>query len=489
MWSIQRKNKNKKNLLYFGLVFSCFLPLLSSAQIQITEIMYDLVGGDTGKEWIEVYNSGSTSVDLSEWFLFENETNHRISSVIEDGNSIIEVGAYAVLVDNPEKFYEDWPNFSGLVLDSAFSLKNIDELLVIKNPDKEETDSIHYYADWGANGDGNSLQKINGDWKATLPTLGKANFVSENSNQNQEIIQEEAEEETSSGTNNSPPVIPIEINIKANILDLDYLPVAGADFTLRAIATGLKGEPLQNEKYQWTLGDGSKKEGQNILHRYSYPGEYMVVLEVISGEHSTCAKKKIKVIAPDIIISKIGKSLNDNFIELYNPSNYELDLSWWRLQVDGNFFTLPKNTILLPKNYLKLPFDVTKLLPQKNSLIRLLFPNGMTVSSYEEKQEVTAPVKMVVKPVQAQAQKQEEPLYFSVEKEDVEEKELIKEDSVFTASVQGADFSKENKKESNSFFLFDKWFLFLVLVVVLAGGGVVYASKLDSDSEIEAENQ
>ena len=39
------------------------LPVVSHAQVYINEIMYDLPGTDSGREWIEIYNAGSDAVD------------------------------------------------------------------------------------------------------------------------------------------------------------------------------------------------------------------------------------------------------------------------------------------------------------------------------------------------------------------------------------------------------------------------------------------
>jgi len=50
--------------MHYGILFllgSLALPLSVSAQVVISEIMYDLPqdsGADGGREWVEVYNSG-----------------------------------------------------------------------------------------------------------------------------------------------------------------------------------------------------------------------------------------------------------------------------------------------------------------------------------------------------------------------------------------------------------------------------------------------
>ena len=63
---------------------------LAYAGVVINEIMYDVEGTDTGREWIEVYNDSDAPVDLSAFKFFEADTNHEIVSA--EGNG--EVGAY-----------------------------------------------------------------------------------------------------------------------------------------------------------------------------------------------------------------------------------------------------------------------------------------------------------------------------------------------------------------------------------------------------------
>ncbi|MCR4281332.1 MAG: lamin tail domain-containing protein, partial [Candidatus Kaiserbacteria bacterium] len=48
------------------------LPFTASAQVVISEIMYDLeTGSDSGREWVEVFNSGGSSVNLTDWKVSE----------------------------------------------------------------------------------------------------------------------------------------------------------------------------------------------------------------------------------------------------------------------------------------------------------------------------------------------------------------------------------------------------------------------------------
>ena len=79
------------------------MPQCAVAQVVISEIMYDLSSGsDTGREWVEVFNAGASSVHFTDWKFFEANTNHALSAV--QGGESVASGAYAIIVDDATKF-------------------------------------------------------------------------------------------------------------------------------------------------------------------------------------------------------------------------------------------------------------------------------------------------------------------------------------------------------------------------------------------------
>jgi hypothetical protein len=59
----------KKVAMFFA-VFALLSPVIAEARVQITEVMYDPKGADSGHEWIEIYNPDSTDFDLTDATLF-----------------------------------------------------------------------------------------------------------------------------------------------------------------------------------------------------------------------------------------------------------------------------------------------------------------------------------------------------------------------------------------------------------------------------------
>ncbi|MBI5456439.1 lamin tail domain-containing protein [Candidatus Kaiserbacteria bacterium] len=150
------------------------VPVFSHAQVVISEVMYDLAeGSDGGREWIEVYNESGAAIDLSEWKLFENSTNHGLKAL---SGSELAPGSYAIIADNPEKFKADYQSFTGLLFDSAFSLNNSGETLVLRccGKDLADKNTSTYSSDLGGAGDGTSLSRSGSSFVPTDPTPGAA---------------------------------------------------------------------------------------------------------------------------------------------------------------------------------------------------------------------------------------------------------------------------------------------------------------------------
>jgi len=156
----------------FVLAVIVLVPTSAIAQV-VTEVMYDLhEGSDSGHEWIEVYNTGSVSIDLAKWKIVENGKNHKITAV----TGSFEPGSFAIIADNAVKFQADHPEYSGALFDSAFSLNNKGETVALADATGKESDSIIYTSALGGNGTGDSLQKIDPSPNASLspgmPTPG-----------------------------------------------------------------------------------------------------------------------------------------------------------------------------------------------------------------------------------------------------------------------------------------------------------------------------
>ena len=373
------------------------------AQVEITEVMYDLEGSDTYREWVEIYNNGSEDIDLQDWRFVEvegeNEKKHTFLPYPEDEDVVIKSNSYAVIVIKPNVFLNDWNGFSGKILDSSFSLRqknDIGEKLIIRDSEKNDIDSVTYDPLWGASGDGSSLQKINNSWTAGSPTPGEANVLSDDETSPDDNIEEnDTEEETNedfsgsivSGGSVYEPAVEPKIIARAGVRE--RVAVVGARVVFNGAVFTVEGDEILGARYIWNFGDGSNGRSQKIEHTYYYPGEYAVVLDVASGVYAATDRVKVIVSPADIVISEIGDE-KDFFVEVVNNTKYELDVSGWKMQAGGDVFIFPKGTYIFPKKSIRVASNTTNFSFSKE--VSLLYPNGTIVYVYQGKDSTTEPV-------------------------------------------------------------------------------------------------
>ncbi|MFH1456315.1 MAG: lamin tail domain-containing protein [archaeon] len=184
-----------------------------AAEVIVTEVMYapTQTESETDGEWVEIYNNGESGVDLTVWTLdgynFEDVT-------ISPGEYIV-IARELIDTDDEdlESFETAWGNGDGVwdntdgtytAVDGYFTLAT-EDTIVLSNGNYTET--FTYNTSYGANGNGNSLARINYSLPNTID-----NWAEQESNPGSGNIQEASEEDVILiiTINNSAPEI-IEI--------------------------------------------------------------------------------------------------------------------------------------------------------------------------------------------------------------------------------------------------------------------------------------
>lgn len=327
--------------------------------MRVSEVMYDVSGTDSGREWVEVYNAGSSSVDLSILRFFNKQGGHTIKSY-GGASTVLAPGAVAVLADKPESFLADYPGFTGVLLDSAFSLTNTGESIGMRDTEGVVQDEIAYSSDMGAAGDGNSLSRSGDSWVPGIPSPGVyASAVG--------TSPAEAPTEPAPAPLDSSAYRPPELWVR--ILGESVI-VAGEQATFEAQVFRVAGVPIRNARLVWSFGDGGSAEGYTPAHTYHYPGSYMVSVAASEAYDTAQAEIEAMVITnPIILIVEDDASLT-----LKNPSTHELDIGGWFLFAGGQQFAIPPHTLLRPGGEVRFSPLVTKLAGDEGSA--LLFPGG-----------------------------------------------------------------------------------------------------------------
>lgn len=369
-------------------------PVFVNAQVEINEIMYDLEGADAGREWVEIFNNSTSEVDLTDW-KFNDGSNHILNEPPKNGGKgllVIPADGYAVLADNAETFFNEHSEYNGILIDTVMSLNNTAAVLKLFNKEGVEIDSVSYNNTSGVSGDGNSLQKISGKWSFALPTYGSQNVKQQESqsqnNQGEASNSSNNSQETFEGGSsqnyaNSDKVLFKENRIKAYAGE-DRAGIAGADIEFKGEALGLKNYPLDYTKtrFVWNFGDGAYLEGKTAKHSYFFPGKYIAVLDVSSGEFSASDRITINVLQNEITISEINPI--DSRVKIYNGSRETIDISFWQIAYKDQNFIFPKNSFVRGKEYLTIPKEISGFdfsgITKDN--VKLLYPNGAEATSF-----------------------------------------------------------------------------------------------------------
>ncbi len=130
----------KKLILAFFLMGFGFVSN-SDAQIIVTEFMADpAMTADNLGEWIELYNAGSSAVDINGWHLKDYGTNDH---VITNGSALmIAPGSFVVLASSSDNSQN-----GGLTVDYAyagFTLLNTSDAIILANTAGATVDEVYY---------------------------------------------------------------------------------------------------------------------------------------------------------------------------------------------------------------------------------------------------------------------------------------------------------------------------------------------------------
>lgn len=381
----------------FLLIISFIFPNLAWGQVVINEIMYDLPGADAGREWVEIFNSGSESVDLTGWKLTEAGVNHSLNIV--QGPAVLPAGGYAVIADDAGKFSVDWPNLSDTLFNSSFSLSNTGESLILLDAAGATVDSVTYDSAVGAAGSGDSLQKVSGSWLAALPTPGAANNNQPSPPVDDQSSDGDGDDNQSSNNSGGSNNFSNQLSSHASPADLSDLENSsslqvgiGRDrlvtvFSPVEFQAAIKPSSAK-AKFIWSFGDGTSGQGREISHTYQAPGIYQVVLNVTADDEVAVARAKVKVILPEVVldIKPAGSgglsAPAARTVEVVNRSTEEINLGAWQLRAADQSFTFPRDTIVAPKTSLLLPAAITGLnLTAAPKALELRYPHGELAAS------------------------------------------------------------------------------------------------------------
>lgn len=362
---------------FFIRLFVFFLFITSfttaSAAVVINEVQIAPIVG----RFIELYNTGDSDVDLTGWYIQKKTaTASSFGSLItktDFENKTIKAGGYFLISRSPLS------NSDIVIGDLILTESNTIRLRDSKGVDIDQVE-------WRSINEGESYQRISlSGWILASPTPGTSNNSSTSASTGDTTSQQETSAtstgSTSTANTSNSSSFPVEPQIFASAGEKKRTTTVGGTTTFSGRVWGLKKEPIENARMLWNFGDGSTAEGKTVAHTYRYPGTYIVTLDASSGYYSASDRVTIEAVSADVVISTIGDS-QSSFVELYNKSRYELDLSFWSIRASNLTFVIPEHTFVAAGAKIKFASEVTGIISSASASAALYYPNGILTHSY-----------------------------------------------------------------------------------------------------------
>ncbi len=377
-------HKSRFFLQIMFLVFSIFFFFSStsgnSAQVIINEIgAYE----ESGYEWIEIFNRGDEAVDVTGWRFWEAGVNHGLA--LKQGEGILAPGAFALIVQDDQKFLQKYPLVTTTIFDSAWGTLHEDGEEIGLKFGNGENDFVEKFIYLPAPNFSLERKHVHLDdysehnWTEHLSenTVGVKNsftvgedIPSEESEEgsidpNHDPVQEEETEEVFDEQNPAPVAI-----FAVSSSSIYFGNMVSFDATSSTDSDG------NIEKYLWNFGDGATGEGVTIHHLYTTTGTFQVelivddndgalasttesitIMDMPEPEENEFATTSIKIIINEFVSDP---SEGKEWIELLNVGSSTVDLGGFTLSDGSGLIASPTSTID-PQGFVVIELNSSKL--------------------------------------------------------------------------------------------------------------------------------
>ncbi len=420
---LYKEFKLSKSFFFLTIILNLFFifNISNTRALIISEIMYDPVGSDTGREWVEIYNEESSAVNVSNYKLSEYNANENAKNHGITATDMLYANEYGIISNDVAKFRIDYPGYTGKLYKASFILSNSQgqKVSLRHKPSGasnynilSEIDTTNYLSIVeGHTICNNKVEQTGEEWGECTATPGLANIYLNTVGGGTEPGNTPTSTATSTGNNNGSTTtstssgitntqgslsIPMGINyyvpntnlyIKVGEMNIDSLKeknvIAGSEFNLVVRTFNNRNEPIKNLKYYWSTGDGGYYEGESLKYKYHLPGTYDYTIE--AGDDSSYAVYRgiIKVYEPSIRISNVAT--NSNYIMIKNDMNVELDIGGYIIKdnINNKNYKIARNTILKTDRELKLSGAAVGFVSTSSDSFSLLDITGKSLSEYK----------------------------------------------------------------------------------------------------------
>lgn len=355
------------------LVVALMAPAAAHAAVVINEVAWMGNSSNANAEWIELYNTDSTSVTLTEWKLFSSSGS---PSIILTG--IIEGGGYYLLERTSDE------SVPSIAADQIYSgaLSNSGITLTLTNASGEEQDSVVGGTDWknigGDNTSKKTAQRMSTGWITGTGTPRALN-------------EEGAATTDGTGTVIGDPTVsvggtPIVVTHSATVAlpnlrieaGASRIVTAGASVPFRAVVYDTAGAQHSGAKVSWSFGDGGSETGSAVVHTFMLAGTYLVTVHATSGGAEVTTALLVR--AEDSMIRIVG--ISEKGVTLENTGTVIADVSEWKLKGESTQFVFPEFTALMPGMPVTFIPAVTGIASSSMN-VALLYPDGSVAALLE----------------------------------------------------------------------------------------------------------
>jgi len=350
------------------LVVFLFVPKIVFGTVLINEITWMGTEISANDEWIELYNNGAEAVNLAGWFLEAADGTPTINLA-----GTISANGYFLLERTDDSTIPD------ITADQIYAgaLGNTGEHLKLKDNTNNVVDDLDFTGGWpaGDNTTKQTMERITTGWQTSLNPGGTPKTVNSTG---------AIEEPQPTTEKPETPLIPTGDNLLIADAGNNIIAFTGQEIKFDGSKSS---DPNGDElAYSWNMGDGKLIEQKSFTYKYNYPGTYLVTLMVYNGRNYASETITIKIQPQQITINEFlpnpsGKDEEDEWIEIYNGSDFIVDISSWQLDdmtSGSKAFIFPQNTLIAPKSYLVFTRQITGIaLNNDKDSVRLLFPEGI----------------------------------------------------------------------------------------------------------------
>ncbi len=328
-------------------ILSLALPAAAHAAVTINEVMYNPKGSDSGREWVELYNSGSSDVALvggqgsGSWRIADS-SNHTLTDPVGGvgrGSLVVPAGGYLIVASDPAAFIGEYGG-SYSVVKASLSLTNTGTTISLIDGTGATVDSVTYAASQGGGDNGTSLQMASSSWLQALPTPGAANAA-----ERYDPPAETAADSSSSKSNSTSNPGYVAAPLPQVFADAggDRTVIVGADAKFVATAYDRDRDVINYAKFYWNFGDGTSAEGPWVMHHFSYPGTYAVELTITNTSLRTTSRITVAAEPASVVLAPLPQG----GVAVQNKSGRDLDLSFWGIKQGEYEFALPEHSVVL----------------------------------------------------------------------------------------------------------------------------------------------